>query len=141
MPAHSYWAFLNALQVAWIWNLSNDVLKNVHLHQNLVFLVCFAITVFSPYVTGLISTINWTSLCIRLINQVLLFTILETQLYRSCIPGLYSIMLNFSVIDISHHQVGYWFTDRVKAGLFLQVAKVKLLQINYNNYYSKKKSY
>jgi len=48
-----------------------------------------------------------------------IITIRQTQLHRSCISGLYSI-LHVSAVHISYLQVGYWFTKRVKGkGLVL----------------------
>lgn len=44
------------------------------------------------------------------------FTIRKTQLHRSCESGFYLILLHVSAVHNSHHQVGHWFTQRVKKG-------------------------
>jgi len=55
-----------------------------------------------------------------------IITIRQTQLYRTCISGLYSI-LHVSAVHINYLQVGYWFTKQVKGkGLILQTARVNL---------------
>jgi hypothetical protein len=51
-------------------------------------------------------------LCI-LYQSSAIITIRQTQLYRSSISGLHSI-LHVSALQISYLQVGYWLTKRVK---------------------------
>jgi len=53
------------------------------------------------------------SLCLHYQSRVI-FTNRQSQLYRSCTPGRYSILLHVSAVHIRHHQVGYWFRKRVK---------------------------
>lgn len=91
-----------------------------------------------PIATGIFSTQDALShypFQTYILKKSVIFTIRQKQLHRSCISGLYSILLHVSAVHISHHQVVKWLTKRVKGrGLSLQLVSVKLLTINYNNY-------